>query len=1366
MMTFALVRFSAFSFLAFCFIAAQGQMPVTDGLAVHLDANELSLEANRDGVRAWRNRADGIGSFVQSDVDRQPQLVKVGDAHVVRFDGDNDRLRSEGNLTEPTDALTVFLVAAPHQNMGAYRAFLASNAAGQRDYQSGFNIDLGPGPSRRLNWINAEGNGFGRTVDLLDSEFVFGTPHLLTLQVSADDRTCQLRVDGKEAGKRDYVPSPISLEELTIGARFYTNGGEAQQVRGELKGDFAELIIYRRALEPTERDVVEKYLMTRHAKLADDLPSTLDDADQDSVELVMAENPPAIQMLVPGFEVTELPLDLTNVNNVRFRQDGKLITLGYNGDIHLLSDTDGDGIEDVAELFWKNEGSLRGPIGLLVTPEDYKHGQGVFTPSKGKLSLIVDEDGDDRADREIVVATGWNEIRQNVDATGIAMDEAGFLYFGLGTADYSNAYLIDDQGKAAYDIHSERGTVQRVSPDFKQRDTICTGVRFPIAFAFNQHGDLFCSEQEGATWLANGNPFDELLHIQLDRHYGFPPRHPRHNPGVIDEPSVFDYSPQHQSTCGMMFNSPVNGGSVFGPKWWANDAIVSGESRGKIWRTQLAKTSNGYVASTQLLACLQMLTVDSCVSPNGDLVVACHSGPPDWGTGPTGIGKLFRLRMTESEVARPVAAWANSEREMQIAFDRPIKPSTLQGMADKVDIQYGPHVRPGDAFETLVPPYVVVQQQRMASRRRLASHGMTLTGDRRNVLIHTDTLRSNTNYAVSIPYKLTGHGVAEGAHHQHPLMEVGMTLHGVEATFASAGGDSDESNATWSGWLPHLNWQVNDQFTARSATHDVLREAMKQGGMLTLQTKLNLQDMLHPNVQPGSTLDYEWPEENVHLVARSSGPLTLTAGAQQFAAEPLSDGIYEVRTSVPQEQSGGLVITMAVKVAADSPPDCSVAFFTNEDERLRALPLHRFRLPWAPEKDADLESDGQPITTEIEGGSWGAGRRVFHGDAVGCFKCHAIHGAGPTVGPDLSNLIHRDYRSVLRDIRNPSFAINPDHLGQIVVLNSGKVLTGVLQTRHGELLLGDANGNVMKIYREDIDMVEPSDVSVMPKGLDEKLSSDQFRDLMTFLLQPPPHMPLESPLTAPPIRTGSEVAAVLAGSQPLPTEPDELHIVLVAGKKDHGPGEHDYPAWQIQWHELLSGAENLKVDTAWDFPDDKQLTKADVLVFFQKGAWNDDRQKKMDAWFDGGGGAVYIHWAVNGDDRAAGFSRRIGLASKGGSIGYRHGPLSLQVHNTDHPIMRNIEPLNLYDESYWRLTGETDDVTLFATSMEDGEPTPQLWCYDRSAGRVFVSIPGHYSWTFDDPIFRTILLRGIAWTARQPIDRFNELVRPGARMAK
>ena len=98
--------------------------------------------------------------------------------------------------------------------------------------------------------------------------------------------------------------------------------------------------------------------------------------------------------------------------------------------------------------------------------------------------------------------------------------------------------------------------------------------------------------------------------------------------------------------------------------------------------------------------------------------------------------------------------------------------------------------------------------------------------------------------------------------------------------------------------------------------------------------------------------------------------------------------------------------------------------------------------------------------------------------------------------------------------------------------------------------------------------------------------------------------------------------------------------------------------------------------------------------------------------------------------------------------------------------MRNFDRLQLYDESYWKLTGVSEDITLLASSVEDGQQTPQMWVRDHQPGRVFVSIPGHYNWTFDDPLFRILLLRGIAWTAQEPVDRFNDLVTPGARISR
>src|SRR5262245_31445797 len=82
----------------------------------------------------------------------------------------------------------------------------------------------------------------------------------------------------------------------------------------------------------------------------------------------------------------------------------------------------------------------------------------------------------------------------------------------------------------------------------------------------------------------------------------------------------------------------------------------------------------------------------------------------------------------------------------------------------------------------------------------------------------------------------------------------------------------------------------------------------------------------------------------------------------------------------------------------------------------------------------------------------------------------------------------------------------------------------------------------------------------------------------------------------PPLRSRSIVEAALSKGSSKSSRP--LNIVLVASKQDHGPGEHDYPAWQKSWNVLLSRAERTTVTNAWIWPTDEQFTNADVLLFY------------------------------------------------------------------------------------------------------------------------------------------------------------------------
>ena len=265
--------------------------------------------------------------------------------------------------------------------------------------------------------------------------------------------------------------------------------------------------------------------------------------------------------------------------------------------------------------------------------------------------------------------------------------------------------------------------------------------------------------------------------------------------------------------------------------------------------------------------------------------------------------------------------------------------------------------------------------------------------------------------------------------------------------------------------------------------------------------------------------------------------------------------------------------------------------------------------------------------------------------------------------------------------------------------------------------------------------------------------------------EPSYRMPDYGGLTPPPARALQQAQAVLAGEDPAPKSDEPLKVLLVGGPKDHNPGEHDYPAWLKVWGKLLAKAPATTVETAMDFPTPEQAAAADVIVFYQRGDWNDARAELIDRFLARGGGLVYIHWAVNGNQQPHDFAKRIGLASVAGDIGYRHGELDVDFTPAgDHPVARNLDQVDLVDEIYWRLRGDASQITLLGTAVEEGEAKPLFWTVERGKGRVFVSIPGHYMWTFDDPVFRTLLMRGIAWSAGRNVDRFNDLVLLDARV--
>lgn len=908
-----------------------------------------------------------------------------------------------------------------------------------------------------------------------------------------------------------------------------------------------------------------------------------------------AEEEPIVHMLVPGFTVEELPIHLSNINNLRFAPDGRLFALAYDGRIHVLRDTNGDGLEDSDELFWDKPG-ISVPVGMALAPE------GVYVSSHGKVSLLRDTDGNGKADKEEIIASGWpptDVASGGVDATGVTLDKIGNIYFGLITADYSNPYRVKD-GVSHYDLNGRRGTIQKLSRGSKKLETIATGIRVPYGLAFNKAGDLFCTDQEGETWCPNGNPLDELNHIVPGRNYGFPPQNDKWLPNLVSESPVVGFGPQHQSTCGLIFNEPRKGPALFGPKWWEGDAFIAGESRGKIWRVRLLKTVHGYVGKEFLIARLSMLTMDLAISPQGALYVCCHSGQPDWGTGPKGEGKIFKITYTDPKAPQPVMAWASGPMEARVAFDKPVDSSVTNGMAGQT-IEFGEFVRAADRLETLKPGYKVVKQQEATPRGKLKIVAAKLA-DKQTLVLTTDPHPQATTYALTIP--------------------------NVKALGAAGIGATVDVDYDLSGALDQSGWISLFRTLPRSRE---IASLAKAGAWSVPGTKPPHYPYIHP------------------------------------------------------QESG---------------PDTSFA---------------------------------------LAGGDYERGRALFFGDKLKCSTCHRTRGEGGTIGPDLSNLPSRDAASVLKDIKEPSASINPDYVAYNVILRDGETLTGFVRAQDEQslrLVTADGKDNILR--RSEVNSLVPSSISLMPTGLLDSVNEGQIRDLLTFLLN------------APPTRTQAEVASALNRPASSPTPQQPLSVVLVASKQDHGPAQHDYPAWQKYWHKLLAQAANLSVEDAWLWPTLEQFSHADILVFYYwNHDWNDAKLRQLDDFLARGKGVVVLHSATIGNPMTEKLAERIGLASDSVKTKYLHTPIDLKiVAPTNHPIMRGLpRQIHFIDEPYWPMIGDTNKVEVLATAAIDGADWPIIWTFQKDKGRVFASIFGHYAWTWEDPMYQLIVLRGIAWAA-------------------
>ncbi|MCS7045281.1 MAG: HEAT repeat domain-containing protein [Gemmataceae bacterium] len=117
-----------------------------------------------------------------------------------------------------------------------------------------------------------------------------------------------------------------------------------------------------------------------------------------------------------------------------------------------------------------------------------------------------------------------------------------------------------------------------------------------------------------------------------------------------------------------------------------------------------------------------------------------------------------------------------------------------------------------------------------------------------------------------------------------------------------------------------------------------------------------------------------------------------------------------------------------------------------------------------------------------------------------CATCHRVAGIGVDVGPDIADTRTKTPAALLTDIIIPNQAIDNNYVNYVVTTVDGRSLTGIITAETAtSITLKRAEGQVDIVLRSQIEELQSTGVSLMPDGLEQKISVAEMADLLAFL---------------------------------------------------------------------------------------------------------------------------------------------------------------------------------------------------------------------------------------------------------------------------
>ncbi len=125
------------------------------------------------------------------------------------------------------------------------------------------------------------------------------------------------------------------------------------------------------------------------------------------------------------------------------------------------------------------------------------------------------------------------------------------------------------------------------------------------------------------------------------------------------------------------------------------------------------------------------------------------------------------------------------------------------------------------------------------------------------------------------------------------------------------------------------------------------------------------------------------------------------------------------------------------------------------------------------------------------------GRAVFQKN---CITCHRIGNLGVNVAPDIADSRTKTPEALLTDILDPNRAIDNNYFSYTVLLDDGRVLTGIIAADTGtSITLRQPEDKTTTLLKDEIEEMKSDGVSLMPAGLEKNISVQEMADLISFI---------------------------------------------------------------------------------------------------------------------------------------------------------------------------------------------------------------------------------------------------------------------------